>query len=232
MPTHEVLGLMAEQGLHVTRAMQSSSRIPGKRPFARHMLRLRHADYLGTAAGEELPEIVLVNSHDKSSAYGLFTGVFRLVCSNGGVVQSADFGGFSIRHSGSRNLFAQIREATARLMDGVPALMARIGQWKGIILPRSRQIAFAQAAWRLRPHDAIKPAFLLTARRPEDATRPDFSRDLWTTAQVIQENLIRGGMTGLNARGRRVTTRAIRSVTSDLAINRSLWELAQEISLN
>jgi hypothetical protein len=232
VPTHEVLELLQDQGFGVTRAMQGKSRIEGKRPFARHLLRLRHADFLDPASGGEVPEIVLVNSHDRSSAYRLFTGVFRLVCANGAIVQSADFGSFSIRHSGRRDLFAQIRDATARITDGIPGLMRRIEEWKGIDLSRSRQIAFAEEAWTLKPLDAIKPAFLLTTRRPEDATRPDYSRDLWTTSQVIQENLLKGGLSGMNARGRRVTTRAIRGVTADLAINRSLWELTQRISLN
>jgi Domain of unknown function (DUF932) len=232
VPTHEVLSMLQDQGFCVTKAMQSKSRIPGKRPFARHMLRLRHADYLDSAPGGEIPEIVLVNSHDKTSAYRLFSGVFRVVCENGAIVQSADFGGFSIRHSGSRDLFAQIREATARIMDGIPTIMQRIDEWKDVSLSRSRQIAFAEEAWNLKPNDAIRPAFLLTSRRPEDATRPDYSRDLWTTSQVIQENLLKGGLSALNARGRRVTTRPIRSVTADLDINRSLWELTQRISEN
>jgi hypothetical protein len=54
-------------------------------------------------AREEVPEIVLVDSHDRSSAYRVFSGVFRLVCENGMIVQSSDFGSFSIRHSGSRD---------------------------------------------------------------------------------------------------------------------------------
>ncbi|MBV8275090.1 MAG: DUF932 domain-containing protein, partial [Verrucomicrobia bacterium] len=32
------------------------------------------------------PEVVLVNSHDKSSAYQLHCGLFRLVCTNGMVI--------------------------------------------------------------------------------------------------------------------------------------------------
>ena len=141
VPTHEVLELMQDQGFRVTRATQSHSRIEGKRPFARHLLRLRHADFLGATASQEVPEIVLVNSHDRSSAYRLFTGVFRVVCGNGLVVQAADFGSFAIRHSGRRDLFAQIKDATARITDGIPELMRQIDGWKGIDLDRPHQLA-------------------------------------------------------------------------------------------
>ena len=232
VPTDEVLGLLHDQGFRVTRAMQSQSRIEGRRPFARHLLRLRHADYLAPASGGEVPEIVLVNSHDKSSAYRLFSGVFRLVCANGLVVQSADFGSFAIRHCGRRDLFAQIRDATARITDGIPEILRQIDDWKGIDLDGPRQLAFAAEAWRLRPTPSIEPAALLGARRAEDAPREGGLRDLWATSQVIQEHLIRGGLAGTTAGGRRVTTRAIRGVTADLAINRSLWELTQRISEN
>jgi hypothetical protein len=230
IPTADILDLMDEEGFRVTTAKQSRSRIEGKAPFTRHMLRLRHVDHLD--ARGEAAELVLVNSHDRSSAYRLFSGVFRVVCENGMIVQSADFGSFSIRHSGHRDLFAQIREATARIMDGIPAIMNRIETWKGIVLPRPVQIEFAHEAWKLKPTEGIKPAFLLTSRRPEDATNTDFSRDLWRTFQVCQENLLRGGVSGVNARGRRITTRAIRSVTADLDLNRRLWQIAENFANN
>ena len=46
------------------------------------------------------PEVVLVNSHDKSSAYQLHCGLFRLVCTNGMVVSDGTFQRISIKHSG------------------------------------------------------------------------------------------------------------------------------------
>jgi hypothetical protein len=232
IPTFEVLDMLEDQGFHVTKAMQSRTRIPGKADFTRHMLRLRHVDHLTAQVGEELPEIVLVNSHDRSSAYKIFSGVFRLVCSNGAVVQSSDFGSFSIRHSGSRDLYQQVREATGRIMEGVPGIMDRITAWKEIILPRPDQLAFAREAADLKPNDSIPSSWLLTARRQEDMTRPDASRDLWRTFNVIQESLLRGGLSGRNERGRRIRTRPVKAVDADLRINRRLWQLAENYANN
>jgi hypothetical protein len=104
--------------------------------------------------------------------------------------------------------------------------------WKDIILPRSRQVEFAREAWGLKPNDSIPPVWLLTARRDEDLTLPDASRDLWRTTNVIQESLVRGGLTGRNERGRRVTTRSVKAVDADLRINRRLWEMAEAFSRN
>ena len=41
-----------------------------------------------------------MNSHDKSSAYQLHCGLFRLVCTNGTVVSDGTFQRISIKHSG------------------------------------------------------------------------------------------------------------------------------------
>lgn len=230
IPTAEVLDLLEDQGFKVTSARQSRSRIEGKAPFTRHLLRLRHESVMD--ARDEVPEVVLMNSHDRSSAYRVFSGVFRMVCENGMVIQAADFGSFSIRHSGSRDLFAQVREATGQIMDGVPAIMNRIEAWKQIILPRPVQLDFAREAMALKPNDSIPSSWLLTARRDEDMTAPDASRDLWRTTNVIQESLVRGGLAGRNERGRRVTTRPVKAVDADLRINRRLWELAETFSRN
>ncbi len=230
IPTADVLDMMTDQGFRVTSARQSRSRIEGKGNFTRHMLRLRHESVMD--ARSEVPEVVLVNSHDRSSAYRVFSGVFRIVCENGMIVQSADFGSFSIRHSGSRDLFQQVRDATTQIMEGVPTIMGRIADWKEIILPRPRQVEFAREAWALKPNDSIPPVWLLTARREEDATLPDASRDLWTTTNVLQESLMRGGLTGRNERGRRVTTRSVKAVDAEVKINRRLWELAEAFSRN
>ena len=230
IPTADVLDMMTDQGFRVTSARQSRTRIEGKAPFTKHMIRLRHESVMD--ARDEVPEVVLINSHDRSSAYRVFSGVFRLVCENGMIVQSADFGSFSIRHSGSRDLFQQVRDATTQIMEGVPTIMNRIADWKEIILPRPRQVEFAREAWHLKPNDSIPPVWLLTARRDEDMTLPDASRDLWTTTNVLQESLMRGGLTGRNERGRRVTTRSVKAVDAEVKINRRLWELAETFSRN
>lgn len=229
IPTGDVLDRMAVQGFRVTKAVQSRSRIPGKASFTRHMLRLRHVDFLDSVEAE-VPEVVLINSHDRSSAYKLFTGIMRFICENGMIVESSDFGSFSIRHSGSRNLYQQIMEATGHIMDGVPTIMGRIGDWKQIILPREGQLDLARQAMELKPNPAISFTQLLTSRRPEDDTDADGARDLWRSFQVVQENSVRGGVSGRNANGRRITTRPIKSVNADLHLNRSLWALAENSS--
>jgi hypothetical protein len=227
--TDGVLDIMADLGFHPVKAMQSRSRIDGKQAFTRHMIRLRHADHLAPTVGEEVPEIVLENSHDGTAAYRLHAGIFRLVCSNGLVIASADFGTISVKHSGGKDFERRIIDATHQIAEGTPEAFRTVADWKQIVLPRPQQLAFAEQAMELKPNAAIKPAFLLTARRQEDATSPDFSRDLWRTFNVIEENMMQGGIAGRNERGRRIRTRPIRSVVADITINRGLWQIAGQI---
>jgi Domain of unknown function (DUF932) len=229
-PTIEVLGMMQDQGFYPVMAKQSRTRIEGKAPFTKHMIRLRHSEHIGNTLHDEVPELVLVNSHDRSSAYKLFAGVFRLICENGMIIASEDYGSFSLRHSGSKQLGQQIIDTTGEVLSITAQAFESVTEWKQIELSRPQQVAFATAAAELKPNVAIRPAHLLTARREEDYTDGDGNRDLWRSMNVLQENLMRGGVGGVATTGRRIKTKAVKSVTGDLAINRGLWTLAAEMA--
>ena len=229
VPTIEVIGMMEDQGFRPVFACQSKSRIEGKGEFTKHMLRFRHVDTLATRS-PEVPELVLVNSHDRTSAYKLYAGIFRMVCENGMVISSEDYGSFSLRHSGRLDLKQQVIETTGEVIGITRQAIANVEDWKGINLTRPQQLAFAAAASELKPNASIKPAHLLTARREADYTDGEGNRDLWRTMNTTQENMIRGGLSGRNDRGRKVTTKAVKSVSGDIAINRGLWRLAAEMA--
>ena len=153
--------------------------------------------------------------------------MWRAICQNGLCVASADFGSISVKHSGGRDFDARITEATQQIAEILPRVLRQVEEWKQIILPRSRQIELAHEAWHLKPNPAIRPVWLLTARRPEDMTNEDGSRSLWKTLNSCQESLIVGGIQGVNARGRRIRTRPVRAVAQDIEINKKLWALAE-----
>ncbi|NPR07051.1 hypothetical protein HC634_22990, partial [Escherichia coli] len=45
--------------------------------------------------------------------------------------------------------------------------------------------------------------------------------------QTIQENMLKGGISGRSARGKRIHTRAIHSIDTDIKLNRALWVMAE-----
>lgn len=59
--------------------------------------------------------------------------------------------------------------------------------------------------------------------------RQDESDDLWTTYQRIQENLLKGGLSGRTAQGKRTHTRAVNGIDGDVKLNRALWVMAENM---
>lgn len=230
IPTIQVVDALRAEGFAPVKAMQSRTRIEGKGEFTKHLIRFRRAQDLEVVKGAELPEIVLVNSHDRSSSYQLSAGIFRLVCSNGMVVKSSSFGDIKVQHSG--NIVDRVVEGSCRIIEDMPRVMEQVEAMKAISLSEPIQQAFAKAALELRyPTDdagnsraPIAPEQLLRVRRYDDQTNT-----LWNTFQRVQENYIKGGLRGMGTTGKRITTRAISSVTEDVRLNKALWMLAEEL---
>jgi Domain of unknown function (DUF932) len=228
--TDGVLDIMDHLGFRPVQAMQSKPRKTEKHGYTRHFVRLRHLDHLANPNGEEVPEIVLENSHDGTAAYRLHAGIFRFCCSNGLLIASATFGTISVKHAGGKDFERRIIEATHQIAESTPKAFESVERWKGIILPRSAQVAMAEEAMALKPLDGVRPSALLTARREEDYTDAEGRRDLWKTFNVLQENTLQGGVQGVNPRGRKTRTRSIRSVTATINLNRGLWRIAEQVA--
>jgi hypothetical protein len=96
-------------------------------------------------------------------------------------------------------------------------------------LEEPQRLSFAGQALALRfpkdRHERMRPAQLLEARRSEDV-----GDDLWRVYNVIQENVIRGGVVGQTASNRRSNSRPIKSVRRDVALNAALWTLATALA--
>ena len=97
---------------------------------------------------------------------------------------------------------------------------------QSIALDTGESEVFARAALSLKYDDPDKPApitetQILMPRRVDDR-RPD----LWSVFNRTQENLIKGGLSGRTANGRRQSTRPVQGIDTNLRLNRALWLLA------
>jgi hypothetical protein len=97
VPTVAVVEELHNRGLIPVFAGQTLSRNADNRPFAKHLIRFRPT-YAPTLAGESLPEVVLMNSHDGSSGFKLWAGIFRMVCCNGMIISDSVMGQLSVTH--------------------------------------------------------------------------------------------------------------------------------------
>jgi hypothetical protein len=133
---------------------------------------------------------------------------------------------FDVRVRHTRSAPEQIIEVGHQVLSTIPQLTDKIESMRALELSQSERHAFASSALALRYPESspLLPGQLLQPRRVEDT-----SPDLWTTLNVVQENMIRGGIRPFGAKGRRRRTRAIRSVGETVRLNRGLWTLADEM---
>jgi len=233
IPTWEAIQGLMRQGFVPVAAMQGKSRIAGKSDFTKHIVRFRHGDAKGTT--EILPEIILMNAADGTSAYKALGGGFRPICRNG-LVSAEIVKEVRIGHTG--NIVDRVIEGTFEVVAECHRIVEQADSWRAIQLTRDERDVMAEAVHTLRFADsseatraAITPRALLEPKRQEDVAR----WDLWHQFNILQENAIRGGQTATVQRRdvrtdevsqRRMTVRPISSIDGDTALNKALWVLA------
>lgn len=225
IPTVDVLDGLRAEGFEPMAVGQTRCRDESKRDFTKHMLRFRHAGGSMINVGDEVAELVLVNSHDGASAYSLTGGIYRLICSNGMVVgdQSCEV---KVRHSG--NVIDNVIEGSFQVIEDLKQIAPVINEWKNTQLSIPEAQIYAEAALGLRWEEGkapIRADQLLGVRRYEDR-----GSDLWRVFNRAQENVIRGGLRGRGATGKRTSTREVASVTENIRLNKALWSLTQRMS--
>jgi hypothetical protein len=221
LPTIRIVDMLREKGWFPTRAEQIRVRRKERDGVQKHLIRFQHPDL---QLGDEAIEAVLVNSHDRSCAYNLLVGVFRLICSNG-MITGDTFERISVRHINFNP--KEIVYASLELIDNAPTIAGSINEMKEIDLDPDERGVFAKAAHQLlydEPEKApIAPDSLLAARRSDDK-----QNDLWVTFNKVQENMIKGGIPGFSKKsGKQTVTRPIRSIDRNIRLNRALWTLAE-----
>ena len=150
IPTATVVDGLRAEGWAPVWAGEQRIRLSDRQGFQKHMIRLARQDDLQRTQAER-PELVLVNSHDRSSAYQLHAGIFRFVCSNGMILADSVFARISIMHvnfepskviEASFNIVREM-PAIADLLEGYKArtlnTVERRDLWRGSTDPQVRR---------------------------------------------------------------------------------------------
>lgn len=243
--TAQVVDLLDAEGWSPVRASQQRVRLENRQGFQMHELRFaRRADLEreNFAVGDTRPEMILQNAHDGTRAYRIDAGLYRLVCRNGLTVADAQFAHVAIRHVDvSPEKFVAAAQAVA---EGTPRVLDVVARWQSVALSETARQEFARRAISLR-WDADDTATRLVT--PHKLLAPvrygDHATDLWTTFNVVQEHLCRGGVRYAGnvpaAPGAvfpthfvRNTTRPVVSLLEGQKLNKALWALAEEFSRN
>jgi hypothetical protein len=195
-----------------------------RKGFQKHIVRMQHSSLM-PKVGDEFPEIVLINSHDGGCSYRMLLGMFRLVCTNGMVSGNIED---EIR-------FVHRKVNLDRINDGVMQMVGRaarlgdvVSRMKSRELTLPEQASFVEEAVKLRYNAPEAGSDYSDQREWQHRLHSmnqlrryeDRGSDLWRIFNRIQENLTQG------RRGSGV--RRITSPTTDLNVNRELWNLAEQ----
>jgi hypothetical protein len=243
--TAQVVDLLRGEGWEPVLARQQRVRLPDRQGFQMHELRFTRRDHLDKSmfeVGEVRPELILQNAHDGTRAYRIDAGLYRLVCRNGLVVADAHFARIAIRHFDvSAEKFATAAQSVA---DDTPRVLEIVARWQTIQLTEIARDEFARRAIALR-WEPDQPATRLLV--PWKLLKPvrygDHGTDLWTTFNVCQEHLSRGGIdyagyvpaepgATFPTHFIRYTTRPVTGLAAAQRLNKSLWALAEEFAQN
>ena len=220
IPTVQVLEDMNKLGWEPYQVSQRQGR-NGSHPYSKHMIRLRNND-LGNI-GDSLPEIVLTNSHDGRNAFNLHAGVFRLVCSNGLVIADQMFASKRIKHQWYDMDY--VREITNNVVEKIPEITLALQSFNEVELNEAQRYSLARKSIKVRwsnGNDYIDVKNMLEPTREED-----LGNSLWSTFNVLQEKLLKGGLVYHLPKGRQQTVRALTNIDEQVRVNKGLWELAE-----
>ena len=234
VPTINVVNDLRELGYECVAAEQVKARKKTTNGYQKHMLTFENPKYKVEGA-EEYPQLLLTNSHDGGNAFTLSAGIFRLICSNGLVIKTEDYGTSRLVHKGYS--FEAVQELVNEFNVTLDEVLTRVTAMKQVQLTKDQQIEFAKQAALLRftaksynednISDVVDIDGLLNVERKEDA-----GNGLYEVFNRVQESLVQGKY--LYASSGKVKdadtktrkARPIKNFKQSISVNQKLSELA------
>lgn len=213
----KIIDTFQAKGWECISAKQASTKSIDREGYQKHLLKFTHNDFSRveglTKDNESRPELVLLNSHDGTSAMRLFFGFTRIACLNG-IIAGTAFNSIRLVHN--QAMLKNMDNAIETMVSGLPSVLDKVRHYSQIQLNETKMIELARRAAELRLH---------STKNVEDVN----------LFNVVQEKVIRGGIKykQLNEKTNFVekrTTRAISSVSQSVKLNQGLWNILEEIT--
>ncbi len=226
IPTIEIVENLRSLNWYPVSVSEAGVKNLDKDGFQQHYVRFQNFTDLLNPSGNVV-ELLLFNSHDRSKSFTISAGIYRYVCSNGLVIADSVFDSYKIKHLGDRD--NDVSNAVNKITEVKSKLLSKVSKFESIILTDDEKQAFLQSALPLRYSENLtldNPNELLAPLRVEDT-----KDDLYTTLNVLQENLLSSKISGYNKEtGRKFTSKEITSISKDVEINKGLWDIAERIA--
>lgn len=209
------LGMFELVSISVKKARKGSSANNGR---GIHIVKLRAINAVDLNGELLKPEIVIMNSYDGSSTLKVYVGIYRIICENGLVIATKEFGQFSVRHMGTPAEAAF--EVAMGFLDNLELAVNKQKEMASITLSDSQIENFTRQAIALR-WDTVTPTADIS-NVVEIHRTGDNLASLWNVYNVVQENLTLGvKLDGMKRKGR-----PLKSAVADTLFNQRLFELA------
>jgi hypothetical protein len=234
VPTINVVNDLRALGFECVDATQVKARKKTTNGYQKHMLTFENPKYKVEGV-EEYPQLLLTNSHDGGNAFTLSAGIFRLICSNGLVIKTEDYGTARLVHKGYS--FEAVQELVKDFEETMSNVISKITAMKQVQLTKDQQIEFAKQAALLRftaksynednISDVVDIDGLLNVDRKEDA-----GNGLYEVFNRVQESLVQGKyLYASNGKVKDADTktrkaRPIKNFKQSISVNQKLSELA------
>ena len=234
LPTERLVNAVMDQGWELQSAKQN-----GRSDYSRHMIRFINPalGFMNLQNDKVRPQIILDNSHNGTSYAQFHMGLFRLVCTNGLVVAMPGFYETSkIRHMGMDAF--EIKKMLENAAEHYRLVGTNLENMQAVTLLQDQKEEFAIKAIAYRePHLFINEDGTIDYKKVTDSTNPlhiieptrveDKVDNLWTTYNVVQEHMIKGGYERKSEKGRASTTKGMTNASRSIAYNKKLWEVAE-----
>lgn len=222
--TSDVLENLSSLGWNPREMSEVKARKPHTKGFQKHLIRLSNPEFKTVNVGDEVPELVLTNSHNGKNSFSFRIGIYRLVCSNGLIIPTEEFSNITVKHVG--NIASQIQEVIQKMSGSFSTIYSDVNRMKSRKMTPREKSSFSRAAAKLRSTTLTERISsnveeIISPKRGEDE-----GDDLWRIYNRAQENLMHGNFEIKTKKGNRRGT-SIKSIDRGIKINEDLWNLAK-----
>lgn len=233
--TKELVSKFVERDFTITKQVETKVNKLENKGFQKHFIEFSHPkleELRQNLQIDSVPRILLTNSHNGTTGVQLKLALFRLICSNGLVVSTGNFGGVNLRHS--KTVLDKVPLAIDSLIGRAFEIGERVQSLSALDVRALDAMTFAKAALELRLGaevvNTMCPEALEIAMNLALNTRRqgDFGNSAWNVFNRVQETIIRGGIGFSNGSNKFIRIRQIKSAQSDLELNQGLWKIAEE----
>jgi hypothetical protein len=227
--TRRVAERLINSGWELIGGKQGGTRIEGMENFTRHSVLLSLPHLKDEVLGVQ-PYISFQNAHAGRGSAQARVGAYRGACANevmfGALVEVK----CRARHTG--NAEESVMDAIGLVACRMPEILQQAREWSKFETTQDQRIELAEAGLTARFGEdrskwAVDPFSVQSfCRRNEDA-----GNDLWTSVNVVQENILRPWRKGdINeTTGKRNVFRSVSAIESLARINTALVRKAEDI---